>query len=225
NASELKIVCDLTTRSAEEQFSMQLQTMNTEVYGVIFYATFLEILSFIRGKEKIYNNFTIQIAQSLNIGYLNSDDEENEKVGNFMPIMEYLTINRNVVDDGSSDPNKTNNNFMKWKELNTKQNVEFYKEIQNNAYQRLIEEYKINLRSAEGIFPIFCIFLDHIVNVMKMRFREAQGTDVSEVSMNVFGLFDVYYSFDEDENKEIIEFQPNILMKLALKSDELASRE
>lgn len=83
----------------------------------------------------------------------------------------------------------------------------------------------MNIRTAEGIFPLFCIFLDHIVNVMKMRFREAQGTDTSEVSMNVLGLFDVYYSFDEDDNKEIIEFQPNILMKLALKADDIASRE
>ena len=110
-------------------------------------------------------------------------------------------------------------------QLNTKQNVEFYKEIQNEAYRRLNDEYKVNIRTAEGVFPLFCIFLDHIVNVMKMRFREVQGTDTSEVSMNVLGLFDVYYSFDEDDNKEIIEFQPNILMKLALKADDIASRE
>ena len=50
-------------------------------------------LEFIRKKEKVYNNFTIQIAQSLNIGYTNNDDEENEKVGNFMPIMEYIIEN------------------------------------------------------------------------------------------------------------------------------------
>ena len=40
--------------------------------------------------------------------------------------------------------------------------------------------------------------------------------------MNVLGLFDVFYSFDEENNREIIEFQPNITMKLALKSDEVA---
>ncbi len=226
NKAELKIICNLTSRSAEEQFCMMLNnSVNTEVYAVIFYATFISILEFIRKKEKVYNNFTIQIAQSLNIGYTNNDDEENEKVGNFMPIMEYITVNRNVIDDGKSDRNKTDVNFMKWMQLNTKQNVEFYKEIQNEAYRRLVDEFKVNIRTAEGIFPLFCIFLDHIVNVMKMRFREAQGTDTSEVSMNVLGLFDVYYSFDEDDNKEIIEFQPNILMKLALKADDIASRE
>ena len=58
-----------------------------------------------------------------------------------------------------------------------------------------------------------------------MKYKEAEGTDVSEVSMNVLGLFDIFYSFNEEENQEIIEYQPNIMMKLALKSDSVAGRE
>ena len=226
NRSELKIICDLTARSAEQQFSLYLKSGNTEVFAVIFYATFITILEFIRNKQKIYNNFTVEICNSINIGYCNNDDENNEKVGNFMPIMEYIGINRNIVDMTSSiDSDKTSQNFIRWKELNIKKNVEYYKEIQEKAYERLQKEYKTNLRTSEAVIPLFCIFMDHITNVLKMKFKEAQGTDVSEVTMNVLGLFDVYYSFNEEDNVEIIEFQPNITMKLALKSDDIACRE
>ena len=226
NASELKIVCDLTARSAEEQFELVLKSGNTEVYAVVFYATFMTILDFIKSKEKIYNNFTCEIANSINIGFTNNTDEDNEKVGNFMPILEYIGINRNIVDDTSAiDADKTDTNFLRWKELNIKKTVDYYKEIQEQAYNRLLHEFRTNMRTSESIIPLFCIFMDNIVSVLKMKFREAEGTDVSEVTMNVLGLFDAFYSYDSDEDQEVIEFQPNITMKLALKSDDVASRE
>lgn len=226
NASELKIICDLTARSAEEQFAMYLRSGNHEVYAVIFYATFMTFLEFIRSKQKLYNNFTIEICNSVNLGYTNNSNEDNEKVGNFFPVMEYIGINRNIVDNSSvMDSERTSQNFMRWKQLNIKQNVEYYKEIQERAFERLKSEYRTNIRTSEAVIPLFCIFLDHITNVLKMKFQEAMGTDVSEVSMNVLGLFDVYYSFDEAENREIIEFSPNISMKLALKADDVAARD
>lgn len=227
NRDELKIVCDLTARSAEEQFSLYVSSKNTEVYAVVFYGTFLTILEFIKERQVKHKEFSIVIANSVNIGYVNNNNEDNEKLGNFMPIMEYIGINRNIVDNDSSsiDPEKTTKNFIRWKELNTKKNVEYYKEIQERAYDKVMKEYHTSLRTSEAMIPLFCIFLDHIGNVLKMKYKEAQGTDVSEVSMNVLGLFDIFYSFDEDENQEIIEFQPNIMMKLQLKSDAIASGE
>ena len=67
--------------------------------------------------------------------------------------------------------------------------------------------------------------MDNITNVLKVKFKEAKGTDVSEVHMNVLGLFDAYYSYTEEDNQEIIEFQPNVTMKLALKADDVAGRD
>lgn len=226
NMSELKIICDLTARSANDQFSIRIKSENTEVFAVVFYATFMTLLEEIRKKQKIKNNFTVEICNSINLGYSNNVDMNNEKVGNFMPIMEYIGINRNIVDNSDTvSLEKTSKNCIRWKELNIKKNVEFYQTVQENAYQKLQQDYKVNLHTSEAIIPLFCIFMDHISNVMKMKFKEAEGTDVSEVSMNVFGLFDVYYSYNEEDGQEIIEFQPNITMKLALKSDEIAGRE
>lgn len=226
NQSDLKIVCDLTARAADDQFRMSLPSGNTEVYGIVFYGTFLTILDFLREKEKDYKQFTIEIANSINIGYTNNTDDDNEKVGNFMPVMEHIGINRKYVDEGKPlEEDTTCENFMQWKQLNIKKNIEFYNKIQSIAYDRLVKEFRTDIRFEEGIFPLFCIFMDHIVSILKVKFKEVEKTDVSEVSMNVFGLFDVFYSFNSEDNQEVIEFQPNIRMKLALKNDSKASND
>lgn len=239
NKTELRYVCDLTRRSAEEQFKLLVKSENAEVFAVTFYVTFLSILEFIRSKQKAYNNFTIQMFNSVNLGYTNNDDEDNEKVGNFMPIMEYISINRTIVDDEYTDYRaKDNKNltkkeiqqlmedrFVKWKQTNAKQQVDYIKEIEHNAFNMLENKFKLSLRTEEAVIPLFCIFMDNISNVIRMKYRELKDTDVSEVSMNVLGLFDIYYSFNEDDGEEILDFVPGITMKLALKSDDTAARE
>lgn len=226
NKEELKIICDLTARSAEEQFTMFIKSGNTEVYACVFYATFMAILEFIRSQQKVRKNFTIEIANSINVGYSNNDDEENEKVGNFMPILEYIGINRNIVNANKEiSSEQTSASFISWKDLNVKKTAEYYKEIQENAYNKLKSEFHVNLHTSEACIPLFCIFMDNITNVLKQKYKEAMGTEVSEVSMNVLGLFDAYYSYDEDAGQEIIEFSPNVIVKLTLKSDDIASGE
>lgn len=235
---DMKLVCDLTAKSCWDQFKLY-NVDNTEIYAVIFHGIFMTILDFLRSQESKWKEYSIEIANSINIGYVNNSNEDNEKVGNFMPILEYISINRNVVDSydipyaDSAEiaakkvtipKNHTDKQIMMWKVQNTHKTIENYNKIQTDAIQKLFNEYKINLRNDEAVFPLFCIFMDNISNVLKMKFKELEGTDTSEVSMNVLGLFDAYYSYDSDEDKEIIEYTPGISMKLALKNDDLATQ-
>lgn len=221
---KIKIICDMTAKSAKDQFNMVLKSGNTEVYAVVFYATFNEILSFIRKKQKMYNEFTIQIANSVNIGYCNNNNDDNEKVGNFFPILEYCNVNRNIVNEDSVTEDTTVSNFIRWKELNIKKNSESVREISSNAYNTLISDYHVSLRTDEAVIPLFCIFMDNIASYLKFLFKESEGT-ASEVHLNVLGLFDAYYSYNEESDEEIIEYTPSIATKLALKQDDVASRE
>lgn len=225
NAEELLTVCELTARSVSRQFSINVDSKNYEVYAIIFYGTFVTILDFIRSKQKTYNEFTVEIFNSINLGYTNSTDENNEKVGNFMPIMEYIGVNMNIVNDSDLKKDTTPQNANRWKELNSKKNVECYNEIEIKAAEMLKNEYGILLHEPAAVIPIFCIFMDNINSLMKLKYQEAEGTGVSQVSMNVLSLFDVFYSYDEDEHQEIYEYSPNIKMKLLMKSDDTAARE
>lgn len=225
NPKELKIICDMTAESADNQFSLKVRSNNTEVFGVIFYGTFEAIIEFIKSKQSTYNEFTIEIANSINVGYCNNNNEDNEKMGNFMPILEFIGINRNIVDLAESiDTGRTNRNYLRWKELNIKKTVEYYKDIQSKADELLKTKYKTEVRTEEAVIPLFCIFMDHISNLLKQKYNEADGTNVSEVKINVFGLFDAFYSYDEEEDKEIIDFVPLEPLKRLIKDDEKASR-
>ena len=222
---DLKTICDLTARSLHDQFTLNVRYDKTEVYGVAFYAIFMELLKFLRNKqkEKYRKQFTVEICNSLNIGYVNNTNDDNEKVGNFMPIMEYIGINRNVVPaEDKVNEKKMIDYLMQWKQINTHQNIEFYKEIQENATRVLMDDYNIDVRTSEMIIPILCIFMDNTVNLLKLKYKDLEGSDVSEVSINVFGLYTVYYSYSED-NGEVIDYAPGIPVKLGLKSDEIAS--
>lgn len=222
NTGEVKAVCELTARAANEQFTMTVPSGNYEIFALIYFATFQSILEFLKEKEKTYSNYTIEICNSINIGYTNSSSTDNEKVGNFMPIMEYIGVNRTIVDSAPTTMDTTTQNFILWKKLNVKKNLEHYKEIQEKAYERLLGDYHTDLRTSEAAIPLFCIFMDNINNVLRMKFRELQGTDVNEVSMSVLGLFDAYYSFDEESGKEFIEYTASPFMKLSLKNDSAA---
>lgn len=226
--TDLKIICDLTARSMGDQFGIYLKSGNTECYGVIFYSIFMEIMKFIKSKqkEKYHKQFMVEIANSVNLGYVNNTDEDNEKVGNFMPIMEYININRNInPPEDKKGSEYVTSNLIDWKNINAHQNVEYYKTIEQNAYQVLWDEFNIRLRTQEAVIPCFCIFMDNITNYLKKKYEDLKDTDVSEVSINVFGLFDAYYSYDEDnpDSKDIIEYQPGIALKLALKQDDVAA--
>ena len=223
NQDDIRTVCELTARSAQQQFMMNTKSANYEVFAVIYFATFLAILEFLRECQSQYKRYSIEICNSINIGYKNNDDENNEKLGNFMPVMEYIGVNMNLVNSNTNvGVDTTTTNFLSWKTLNSKKNIEHYKKIQEAAYGKLLNDFRVDMKTSEGVIPLFCIFMDNINNVLRLKHREADGTKVSEISMNVMGLYDAFYSFDDEAGKECIEYAPNPLFKLSLKNDSLA---
>lgn len=217
-------ICNLTARSAEEQFMMHSRTNNNEIFACIFFATLMNTIDYIKKKQKSWKNFTLQIANSVNIGYCNNDDDDNEKMGNFQPILEHIGINRKLINKSDSSTDATKQNFCLWKELNTKRSVEYYKEIQEQTYESLVSDFAITLPTSEAVFPLFCIFMDHIVSVAKLQYQENEDVKaVSEIHFNVLGLFDIYYSYDDENDKEHIELDPGVSIKLRFKNDAIAA--
>jgi hypothetical protein len=223
NPEDIKSICELTARSAEEQFKLELKGSNYEVFALVFFATFESVLDFLREKQKRHKKYSIEICNSINIGYQNSVDPDNEKMGNFMPVMEYVGVNRNIVNSSEMTPDTTTKSFILWKELNIKKRIEDYKEIQELAYDLILNKYNTDLRTSEAAIPLFCIFMDHINNVLRMKYREAEGTKVSEIKLRVMGIFDAFYSFNEETAKEVIQYTPLPFFKLGLKNDSVAT--
>lgn len=217
-------ICNLTAKSAEDQFMMHPRTNNNEIFACIFFATLMNIIDYIKGKQKTWKNFTLQIANSINIGYCNNDDDDNEKVGNFQPILEHIGINQVLITKSTDTIDATHDNFCRWKTQNIKRSVEYYKEIQERTYEYLISEFAITLPTSEAVFPLFCIFMDYIVSLAKLKYQENEDVkEVSEIHFNVLGLFDIYYSYDEDGDVEHIDLDPGVSIKLRFKNDTIAT--
>ena len=225
NKAEMLAISEVTLLSCLEQFRLEVGIEKKALYAVIFFGTFEAILQYLRSKQKTFNKYTIQLFNSINIGYSNSNAKENEKVGNFMPVMEYIGVNRHLADPQKVTSDISSTNYNAWKTLNSKKNVEHYDDIQKLAFERLRTEYKIDLRTDEAVWPIFCVFMDNINNVLRMKFREAQGTKVSQIKISVMGIFDAYYSYDETIDKEYIEYTPKPFFKLRLKNDSSAAMD
>ena len=228
NKTEIKMICDIVADSVAKQFDMHVKSSNTEVFALIFFVTFETILDFLRSKQSSYDNFTFEICKSINIGYTNNTDENNEKVGNFMPMMEHIGINRSIIrnEDLSSDDH-SEVNFIKWKQQNLTQNENYLNQIQNQSATKLATEYGIQIVNNEAIIPIFCTFFDVLAQVLKLKYYDMIETspEKSEYSINVLGLFTAFYSFDSEESKENIDYSPGIYMKLRQKSDLKSSKD
>lgn len=228
NKKEVKMICDLVADSVANQFDMHVKSSNTEVFALIFFVTFETIMDFLSQKQSSFNKFAFKIGKCVNIGFTNNTNIDNEKFGNFMPLMEYTGINRNIIrDEVNTSDDKSEVNFIRWKQQNLTQNENFCNQIQNQAAVKLGTEYGVQIVNNEAIIPIFCIFLDMCVYLVKTLYNEANMTEdgPSEYSISVLGLFELFYSFDPEKAEEHIDFTPGIYMKLRGKSDLVATKE
>lgn len=220
-------VCDMTSRKITALTHIRLINSQGEyvspvVYAVIVDKIFDVIGRYLQEQQKKHPEFNIVIGQNLNIGYTNDKNIENEKVGNFFPFIEYLTENRSVFPIVRSDPYETASlSYKSWLEKNVKKNVEEAKKIASTAMREL-KDAGYNVFFEEAIIPILCIFIDMLVLAMKHEYDALKETGQDEVSVNVMGLFYAHYSFDKEENREVIEFEAGIKMKQDYKNDSVA---
>jgi hypothetical protein len=218
---DLRHVANLTAKECHKQFNLN-PCVSGEVYAVIFYATFIEILKYLQKQRSKYSNYTMEIGKSLNIGYVNNDNDDNEKVGSFDPVMEFIgSSTRN--DKSEEDKVNIQKHLTNWKTNNVKSDANIVTTIENGVIARInAAEFNIHIGYGAIAFPIFCIFLDGLVSHVKYKWKEAQGTNVSTVSIDVFRLFRIKYSFNEEDNQECIEYEPLTLMKCLMKSDDIS---
>lgn len=220
-------VCDMTSRKITALTHIRLMNEKREyvssvVYAVIVDKIFDVIGRYLQEQQKRHPMYNIVIGQNLNIGYTNDSNIENEKVGNFFPFIEYLTENRSVFPIVRSDPVETASlSYKSWLEKNVKKNVEEAKKISSQAMREL-KDSGYNVFFEEAVIPILCIFIDMLVMAMKHEYDSLKDTGQDEISVNVMGLFYAHYSFDKEENREVIEFEPGIKMKQDYKNDTVA---
>jgi hypothetical protein len=168
--------------------------------------------------ESEYSSFEINVANRLVIGYDTTNDENDEKAGNFMIFIRHL--NSNMKDEKIEDPSaKSYERAVQWNAENIIQQPEIIRKIAIEGVEQL-KQIDIQIGTEELIIPIFISVYEAIINYIKVRRREL---DDFEYEINFMSCFYIGCRESKDDLADDVYIRPSISSKLALKDDSKAT--
>jgi hypothetical protein len=184
----------------------------------IYAHIFETICKAIAAKEKTHSDFELNIADGLCIGYDTTEDENDEKQGNFMVYMKHRD---NPRIDAVQDEDETSTLALcaMWNAQNIKEQAAFLKTISGNACKDISSVVNIRFESEEFIIPMFSIIHAQIVRYVREQRIERK---LREFELPICGLYTVGAAVTDDGDEEIY-FVPSITLKLLFKNDSIAS--
>lgn len=166
--------------------------------------------------QKEYDNFQINLANRLAIGFTNNENDDDEKSGNFMIFIQHLREATKV--DNADDPTVSNiERAVQWNAENIIEQPELIRSLTIEAVKYL-RDIDIQLANNEIIMPIFITYYESIINYLKIHRREA---DLFEMQLNYSWFF--IGAREGEDGRDTIFVRPSINGKLSLKSDITAS--
>ena len=231
NEAELVVAGSFACKKMYDYFSVKIED---PCAMIAFYCIIFDnITQEIREREKEYDNFSIDIADRLTVGYTTTSDEDDEKVGNFMIYMKNL-VGKSVkelssyTDDEtddiekirkmSSDDESTIELITNWNATNIKENADIIKDIASKSKDDISKILDYKMGTHELIFPMFCTVHDAILCELAL---EKTSRKKSEVELAIAGWFTVGIQSTDDGDD--IYFDPSPSLKLKFKDDSIAS--
>lgn len=219
NQKELMEIGELSNRMLHEKISLGLNDPMTTI--AIYAKIFDTICDVVVDQEANWEDFCLNIADRLKIGYTTTSSDDDEKVGNFMIFMQHVygtTGSDNSLDD-DEDEDDTIVLCTQWNAANVKAQSNIIKDIAAKGKKALDDIINIKIESHEFVIPMFCIIHSQIINYIRLKRVEENKTDYE---INVAGLFTVGIQETDDAEEEIY-YVPSISLKLKFKNDSIAT--
>ena len=207
---DIQMISETANSVIRERFHITLtdHRLTTAAFLKIFESFIDKLKTF----QKDYDNFQINLANRLAIGFTNNENDEDEKVGNYMIFMQHLREATKV--QSVDDPTITNiERTVQWNAENVVENPELIRTITIEAVKYL-RDIDIQLANNEIIMPIFITYYECIINYLKIHRREA---DLFEMQLNYSWFF--IGAREGEDGRDSIFIRPSINGKLSLKSD------
>lgn len=211
---EIELIGNTCNAILEERFSIVLK--DPRLTTAMFLKTFESFVKKLKSFEKDYDNFQIDLADRLIIGFDNNDNEDDEKSGNFMFFMKHMKESAKTEDidvSGKSNIEKA----VEWNADNIRVQPELIRQMTIDAIKEL-KSIEIHLANNEIIMPIFITYYETIINMMKLLRRERNEMDI-EVNYVWFRVFVT----ESEDGKDTVYLKPHIEGKLTIKDDAAAS--
>lgn len=212
---DMMIIGGMTSRELIDKFKLNITPAAAiAIYGI----TFETILDYLKKKQEAhFSSFQINVCNVISISYNNQEDDESEKLGNFMPFIQQIADGP-IPDTGISGT-KTIELCAAWNTSHISEEPEVLSEIQNMAVRNLNDRLAMRTASSDLIMPIFCTFHENLISYIKMKRVDMQATSYL---LDVAGIYKVSVS-EADDATEIIEYPPLVYTKKTMKDDSMAS--
>lgn len=209
-------ICSAAQEKLRKAFKIDIN--DPKILGVMFSKIYDSFFIELKKLESNFEKFNINIAGRLDIGFTTSNNEDDEKNGNFMA---YIRHKNKMTKDGTESfesGSTTTERLVQWNTENIIDQSELLRKISISAIEAL-KEVDINLTSSEVIIPLFIIIYEEIVNYIKVKRSEI---DSIKFEINFMGCFQIAALEDAEDIDKIV-IRPSINTKLLMKDDERAS--
>lgn len=213
---QIELICETARTRIYQLFNINLK--DNRLIAVIFIKTYQAIMEKLIELEKSYEEYDLNIADRLHIGFNTSNDEDDEKQGNFAPYI-YDTSNQNKSVTQTDKAASAKEAVCTWSTLNIHDNREVITEIANNAKEKL-KALNIALANSEFVFPMFVTIYECLVAYLKIHRKELQ--DCYDLEINFLNCFSIK-AIAQDDIDDAISIRPSIETKLSIKDDGKAS--
>lgn len=224
NQKEIAMICDTANKVIYDRFRVNMKRPGDPFYSyykmtaMIFVETFRAIIQQLIARRDTNATYAINVANRINIGFSNSDNDEDEKNGNFMVYVKDIPHYSVKDDDEIKMDSKFKEYIRNWNQENMIQNPEDTMQIANRALKSLTD-IEIHLGSPELIFPLFVTIYESIISYLKIRRRELE-TDTFKLN---FCNCMKFICYEQDDGVDKITIIPAIEDKIGLKSDKVGT--
>jgi len=220
NQKDIALICDTANKVIYDRFRVNLRRPDDPFFSyykmtaMIFVETFRAIIQQLLDRRATNATYNINIGNRINIGFSNSDNDEDEKNGNFCPYVKDIPHYTVKDDDDIKLDSHCKEYIRNWNQENMIQNPEDTLTIANRALKSL-KAIDINLGSPELVFPLFVTIYESIISYLKIRRRESED---DEFMINFCNCITVD-CIGQDDGVDKITIIPAIEDKLNIKSD------
>ena len=220
NQKDIALICDTANKVIYDRFRVNLRRPDDPFFSyykmtaMIFVETFRAIIQQLLDRRATNATYNINIGNRINIGFSNSDNDEDEKNGNFCPYVKDIPHYTVKDDDDIKLDGHCKEYIRNWNQENMIQNPEDTLTIANHALKSL-KAIDINLGSPELVFPLFVTIYESIISYLKIRRRESED---DEFMINFCNCITVD-CIGQDDGVDKITIIPAIEDKLNIKSD------
>lgn len=211
---DIQMIAETAIAVIRERFHIVLT--DHRIATSAFLRIFEGFIDKLKNLQKDYDNFQINLANRLAIGFTNNDNDEDEKSGNYMLFIKHLR--EATKTESINDPTISNiERAVQWNAENIIDQPELIRALTIEAVKYL-RDIDIQLANNEIIMPVFITYYECIINYLKIHRRE---DDLFELQLNYSWFF--IGAREGEDGRDTIFIRPSINGKLSLKSDITAS--